>query len=318
MTATALKIYSGVSSISETLRGAVLAVGNFDGVHLGHQRILDAATSLAASSGAEMVVMTFEPHPLAVLTPDHAPARLTTFDEKVRLFAQAGVHSVIRLVADKRLLALPAETFVREVLIGHIRPSHIVEGPGFRFGQGRKGDVDLLRAMAREADFQLHIVEHYRLALASQTAFTVSSTLIRRLLANGAVEDAAACLGRPYCLVGSVVRGDGAGRHLGFPTMNLAVPGQLVPAEGVYAGRAEVANVRAAAAISIGRRPTLSGNELVVEAYVLDQTGDWYGRTARLGFVRRIRDQVRFETREALTRQIARDVEAVRAGIREL
>ncbi|MBN2561811.1 MAG: bifunctional riboflavin kinase/FAD synthetase [Phycisphaerae bacterium] len=310
-----MRVYRDIASVDDAMRGAVLAVGNFDGVHLGHQRILRTAHALATVSSTAVIVMTFEPHPLAVLRPDHAPERLTPWDEKLRQLRSAGADAIVRLEATQPVLSLSAEDFVREILVQRIHPSYIVEGPSFGFGRNRAGNVDLLDKMSTKGGFQVHVVEPYRLTLGNGDHAVISSTVVRKLLKTGLVDDAAACLGRPYSLVGTVVHGAAAGRHLGFPTMNLDVGEQLVPSEGVYAGMAEVAGHRKAAAISIGQRPTLGGSSVVVEAFVLDDSGDWYGAPARLDLIKRIRDQMRFDGREALTAQIARDVEAIRGTI---
>ena len=309
------RIFEGTDSIDAAMRGAVLTVGNFDGVHLGHQRILRTAHALAQVSSASVMVMTFEPHPIAILHPDRAPPRLTPWPEKVRQLEHAEAQAIVRLRAEPAMLALSAEDFVRDVLVRRIHPSYIVEGPDFGFGRDRRGNVELLARMSVKGGFQVHIVEPYRLVLGSGDHAVASSTVIRRLLQAARVEDAAACLGRPYALVGTVVHGAAAGRHLGYPTINLDIGEQLVPGDGVYAGVAEVGGHRRPAAISIGNRPTLGGGPVVVEAFVLDDRGDWYYTTARLEIVKRIRDQIKFGSREELTRQIAADVEAIRAVI---
>ncbi|HVP10301.1 MAG TPA: bifunctional riboflavin kinase/FAD synthetase [Phycisphaerae bacterium] len=331
-----MKVYEGLSSIDDSMRGAVLTVGNFDGVHLGHQRILRTSHALAHVSSAKVVAMTFEPHPLAVLRPDRAPRRLTPCDEKLRQLAQAGADAVVKLKADRETLSLSAEDFVRQVLVRQIHPSYIVEGHDFGFGHNRQGNIDTLWALSPKGGFQVHVVEPYRITLGPREHVIVSSTVIRDCLSRGEIEQAAACLGRPYALVGDVVHGEGQGTHLGYPTINLEVAeGQLIPGEGVYAGIAElgVARSRAGkqgtydlaapvrghdaatvslAAISLGHRPTLGGKKLVIEAFVLDKSGDWYGEHARLDFVKRVRDQRKFASRAELTDQIARDVEYVR------
>ena len=308
-----MKVYQDTDSIDDAMRGAVVSVGNFDGVHLGHQRILRTAHALARVSSAAVVVMTFDPHPLTILRPGRAPDMLTPWDEKIHQIERAGADAVVRLAAEPSILSLSAEEFVREILIKRIHPSYIVEGPNFGFGRGRTGDVRLLARMSAKGGFQLHVVEPYRLSLGGGRQTVISSTVVRERLKAGRVRDAAACLGRPYSLVGTVVRGAGDGKKLGFPTINLDVGGQLIPAEGVYAGVAEVAGRRRPAAISIGHRPTLGGTPLVTEAFLLDDSGDWYDARARLVLVERLRDQVKFDSREALTEQIAQDVEAVRA-----
>ncbi len=310
-----MKVYDGTNSIDASLRGAVLAVGNFDGVHLGHQRILRTAHALARVSSAAVVVMTLEPHPLAVLRPAEAPPRLTPWEEKCLQLERAGADAVIRLASNRSVLSLSAEAFVREILVERIHPSYIVEGPDFGFGRGRTGTVELLGQMAAKSGFQVRVAEPYRVTLGNGEHAVVSSTVIRKCLTSGQVEDAAACLGRPYSLLGRVVRGAGVGKKLGFPTINLAVQDQLLPAEGVYAGVTEIGTRRHAAAISIGRRPTLGGESLVVEAFVLDASGDCYDVPARLDVVQRLREQIKFESREALTDQVARDVERVRSVV---
>lgn len=307
-----MRIYDGAASIDDGMRGAVLSVGNFDGVHLGHQRILRTAHAIAQVSSSVVVVMTFEPHPLAVLHPERAPQRLTPWDEKVRQLDRAGVQTVVRLPAEPSVLSLAAEDFVREVLVKRIHPSYIVEGPDFGFGRDRRGHVELLAEMSAKGGYQLHVVEPYRLGLAGGEHVIASSTVVRKLLSAGRVEDAAACLGRPYPLVGAVVHGAAAGRHLGYPTINLDVGGQLVPADGVYAGVAELAEHRRRAAVSIGCRPTLGGAARVVEAFILDDRGEWYGRFVRLELVNYLREQIKFPSREALTEQIAKDVDSIR------
>lgn len=306
-----MKVFRGVASIDDSLRGGVLTVGNFDGVHLGHQRILRTAHALAKVSSAAVIAMTFEPHPINLLRPERVVPRLTPWQEKLHQLERAGADAVVRLDTDWPLLSLSAEDFVREILIKRIHPSYIVEGPNFGFGRGRKGNVDTLLAMSQRGGFQVRVVEPYRTHICDEQV-TVSSTLTRQYLAAGQVDRAAACLGRTYRLVGTVIHGAGDGRTLGYPTINLDVGEQLVPGEGVYAGFAEVAGLRRAAAISIGRRPTLGGDGLVVEAFVLDDAGDWYAECAILELTHRLRDQVKFADREALTEQITRDVERVR------
>lgn len=324
-----MRVYEDLAAIDDAMRGAVLTVGNFDGVHLGHQRILRTAHALAQVSSAKVLAMTFEPHPLAILRPDRAPPRLTPWSEKLRQLARGGADAVVCLKVDRGVLSLSAEDFVRQVLVRQIHPSYIVEGPDFGFGRDRQGDIDTLSALSPKGGFQVHVVEPYRLSLGEREHVIVSSTVIRECVSNGGIEDAAACLGRPYALLGRVVHGEAQGRKLGFPTINLDVaPGQLVPGEGVYAGIAELYAadeggrqagivdgppvVSSLAAISVGHRPTLGGSKLVVEAFLLDKRGDWYGDEVRLGLVARIRDQRKFDNQQALVEQISQDVEVVR------
>jgi riboflavin kinase/FMN adenylyltransferase len=308
-----MRVYRGVSAIDDALRGGVLTVGNFDGVHLGHQRILRTARALAHVSGAAVVAMTFEPLPIAILRPDDAPRRLTPWEEKLVQLEKAGADAVVRLDTDWPLLSLLAEDFVREILVKRIHPSYIVEGPSFGFGRQRRGNVETLKQLSAKGGFQVRVVEPYHMMFDTLGQVVVSSTLVRKLLADGMIEAAAQCLGRSYVLMGQVQHGAGEGRKLGFPTINLDVGGQLVPGEGVYAGMAEVAGLRRPAAISIGTRPTLGGSAQVVEAHVVDESGDWYATSARLEIITRLRDQKKFTGREQLVDQITKDVEQVRA-----
>lgn len=310
-----MKVYDSTSTIDPSLRGAVLSVGNFDGVHLGHQRILRTARALAHVSSAAVIAMTFEPHPITLLRPGQAPPRLTPWEEKAAQLAAAGADAVVKLATDWSLLSLSAEEFIREILVKQIHPSYIVEGPNFGFGRGRAGNVETLRQFSAKGGFQVHVVEPYRLHLPDGRHIVVSSTAVREELSRGDVEGAMQCLGRPYVLVGAVVRGASEGRKMGYPTINLDVGGQLIPAEGVYAGMADVDGEHRMAAISIGHRPTLGGGSLVVEAFLLDAKGDYYGRTARLGLLGFVREQRTFAGRDELTAQIGRDIEVVRGVV---
>ena len=308
-----VRIFDGVESIDPVLRGAVLSVGNFDGVHLGHQRILRTARALAHVSSAAVIAMTFEPHPVELLRPAQAPKRLTLWEEKARHLTDVGADAIVRLKTDWSLLSMSAEDFVRDILVKRIHPSYIVEGPNFGFGRGRTGNADTLRQLSPKGGFQVHVVEPFQVHYPGDVeAMVVSSTTVRQLLAAGDVARAAACLGRPYTLIGGVVRGAGEGKNLGYPTINLEVGGQLVPGEGVYAGWAEVRGDRHIAAISIGTRPTLGGSSLAIEAFLLGGSGDYYGEVARVDVIAFLREQRRFESPEALSEQIRRDVEGVR------
>ena len=312
-----IPIFNGVAAVEDRWRGAVLTVGNFDGVHRGHQRILRKARALARVSSAGVLAMTFDPHPLTLLRPDNAPKLITPFDEKARLLIEAGADAVARLNTDQQLLSLPAEQFVRDVLVKQIHPSYIVEGPDFGFGHGREGNVDTLRELSAKGGFQVAIVEPYQLRTADDATLTVSSSAIRVALTAGNVRLAHQCMGRPFTMFGHVIHGEAEGRKLGYPTINLDVSGQIIPGEGVYAGVADLGDRRRTAAISVGQRPTLGGTSLVVEAFLLDESDDLYDRRVRLEFHTFVRAQRRFESREALTAQIGVDIEVVREAITE-
>ncbi|GMV98643.1 MAG: riboflavin biosynthesis protein [Phycisphaerae bacterium] len=321
------------------LSGVVLTIGNFDGVHRGHRALLETGVELARRGGTRLAVMTFEPHPAAILTPDRVPPTLTPPHEKLRLMAAAGAEIVVVVESRPEFFALSAGEFIHDVIVSRFRPRALVEGKDFRFGRHRQGDLALLRAAGAARGFEVHVVEPIRAALGGQPDTVISSSLIRHLLGSGNVDRAAECLGRPYALFGTVQRGSGRGRTLGFPTANLAVEDQLIPAEGVYVGRAAIEGHEAgewrvadgggrigeetrsagkgesqlrAAAISIGRTPTFESKELLVEAHLLDFDGDLYGRRIRLEFLEWLRAQQRFDSVGLLKDQIARDVKRAR------
>lgn len=235
--------------------------------------------------------------------------------QKLDLLRDAGVDVVVVARSEPELLGTEADRFVEDILIRLFHPTHIVEGPSFGFGRGRKGTPELLARVAGKFECDVHIVDPVRLTLEGDQDVMVSSSLVRSLIATGKVLDASLCLGRPYCVTGRVAEGARRGRTIGFPTANLANIEQLVPGDGVYAGRAVVGERSYAAAISIGRTPTFGEGERQVEAHLLDFDTDIYGRSIQIEFERRLRDQCTFASATELTDQLRRDVEAVRAGV---
>jgi len=282
--------------------GTAVTIGAYDGVHRGHQFVIGQLREL----GLETVVLTFDRHPASVVRPESAPLLLTDLDQKLELLAATGVDYTVVLHFDEARSQEEPEDFVREVLVGALGARVVVVGEDFHFGRGRRGNVELLRGMGGALGFE---VVHVPLLAGC------SSTEVRRLLAAGDVAGAAALLGRPHEVRGVVEKGDQRGRELGYPTANVAVPADiLLPAAGIYAGRYGVDH---AAAISVGRRPTFHGGEspVVLEAYLLDFSGDLYGQAARVSFVRRLRDEQRYDSVEELVGQMALDVEATRAAL---
>jgi len=301
----------GLENVPDSLRGCVLTVGNFDGVHLGHQRILHAARSLGESSGAPVAAMALEPPPDLVLRPADTPQRLTPLPQKRELLARHGAGWVVVARADGELLGMSPEEFIDRVVVGRFAPSHVVEGPDFFFGRGRAGNVDVLRAAGRSRQFAVHVVQTVTLDM-PEGPQRVSSTLIRRLVAEGRAADAARCLGRPFALYGSVIAGAGHGRVIEFPTANIDAGEQVVPADGVYAGRAEIAGSELPAAISVGTKPTFGPTPRTIEAFLIGGGGDYYNQPMALSFLERLRDQRRFDGIKELRAQIAKDVQRVR------
>ena len=294
----------------------VLTIGNFDGVHLGHAAILDAASGAGgAGTASRVTVLTFEPHPVSVLRPAEQPPRLMTRLQKERGLKAAGADRVVVLEPRRDLLSMGPEDFVRWVA-DEYRPSVIVEGPDFRFGKHRAGDTRTLRALGRGAGFEVRVVDPVEVELSDQLVVPVSSSLVRWLIGRGRVADAALCLGHPYELCGVVGPGEGRGRAMGVPTLNLqgdGHPGCLVPADGVYAGVGVLGDGSShPAAISVGRRETFGGGPSVVEVHLLGYDGDLYGREVAVRFGRWVRDQQAFPTADMLRAQIGRDVRLIR------
>ncbi len=309
-----MNVTKGLPGLRSLAPSGVLSVGNFDGLHVGHRRIIEAAKGLRAP-GARLAVVTFEPHPLTVLRPDLAPPRLTTPQLKRELLAAAGVDDLVELPPDPEVLNLTAESFW-EILRDEVRPSHMVEGTRFNFGKGRGGTIHKLRHWAAASAVELQVIDGVSVALCDLTLVEVSSSLIRWLIAHGRMRDAAICLGRHYALRGQVVKGFQRGRALGVPTANLRVTDQLIPADGVYAGRATVREKHYAAAVSIGATPTFGENPLQIEAHLIGFDGDLYGAVLEVELVDWVREQWKFPGVEALKSQLSRDIASAqeRAG----
>jgi riboflavin kinase/FMN adenylyltransferase len=290
--------------------GSALALGVFDGVHRGHRLLIERVTEEAKGAGLVPGVVTFDRHPLAVVDPDRAPRLLTTIPQRLDLLADLGIHFAAVLTFDERLRHLDPASFVTEILVDALGARLVAAGSEFRFGHGRSGDTALLASLGGRLGFELAVVD---LLLDGSP---ISASRIRAALDSGEVADAARGLGRPYELRGTVVRGDGRGRAIGFPTANLQLdPAVLVPARGVYAVTASLGERSFFAVTNIGIRPTFGGTAEVVEAHLLDFDEDIYGSELRLHFVVRLRGEQRFDGVEALVAQIARDVAAARSAL---
>jgi riboflavin kinase/FMN adenylyltransferase len=313
-----VKQVNGLHHIPDDLRGCVLTIGNFDGVHRGHQQILAQAGLFGARTRAKVVVLTFDPHPLEIVSPQRAPERLMPLSEKAHRLSQAGADSVVVARSEPALLSLQPHEFIESVVVQKFKPSHVVEGWSFGFGKGRKGTPDLLREMGAQHGFEVFIVEPVRLQVAQDETVLVTSSMIRELIRTGQVDRANLCLGRPFALFGEVLAGQGRGGTLGYPTANLGQIDQLIPAKGVYSGKATVCGRSYDAAVSIGTTPSFGDGALQVEAFLLDCTIDLYGQSMRLDFMQFLRSQQRFESPEALVEQIDQDVLRVRELAEEL
>jgi riboflavin kinase/FMN adenylyltransferase len=302
-------VVEGLEGLAAVPAGAVVSVGNFDGVHLGHERILATARELKARDRAPAVaVVTFEPHPTTVLRPEAAPPRLTPPALKAALLAGRGVDVLVNLPPSQEVLGLSAEQFW-EILRGRVRPSHLVEGNTFNFGKDRGGNVQRLAGWCAAAGVRLHVVEPVSVPLLDMQVAPVSSSLVRWLLFNGRVRDAAICLGRPYGLSGTVIKGYQRGRLIGVPTANLDCGEQMVPDDGVYAARCTVAGRTYPTALSIGTMPTFGADlKRQVEAHLIGFDGDLYGQLIEVELIDWLRGQKRFAGVDALKAQMQRDL----------
>lgn len=294
--------------------GTVVTIGAYDGVHLGHRALIGRVRSMASTLGCQSAVVTFDRHPAMVVRPESAPKLLTDLDQKLELLAETGVDYGLVVHFDEERSHESAEDFVHEVLVGCLGAKAVVVGHDFHFGHGRRGNVPMLQAMGAELGFDV-----LGISLVADDGEPISSTRIRGLLGAGDVEGAAALLGRPHEVRGVVERGDARGRELGFPTANVSVPGEiLLPADGIYAGwylRPE--GSRVPAAISLGRRPTFyeAAEKSLLEAHLLDFSGDLYGERARVQFISRLRGEEKFDRIEDLVAQMEKDVAATRAAL---
>ncbi len=319
-----MRLVESRRQLADIVPGQVLTIGNFDGVHAGHQRILSRAGQAAREGGAGGVaVLTFFPHPAAVLNPGRSPGVLTPPEVKCRLLAWQNVDTLIVIKDSYELLNLSPAAFVDEFLMQHIRPSAVVEGPNFNFGYGRSGNVETLKELGRQRGFGVVIVQPEEIQFPNGKKAMISSSMVRRLLEEGEVAQAALALTRPYRLMGKTVRGRGKGTEIGFPTANIEPHDQVVPAEGVYAGFVETGNDteellsgsrHIPAAFSIGRAKTfVHDHALLIEAHLLnDSVPELAGKWLAMDFVERVRHQQRFDSPADLVAQIKKDCAKVR------
>lgn len=301
-----------IADVPGTFGASVVTIGNFDGVHLGHRALLEAVVGRARHDGLSSVAVTFEPHPLAVLHPDRAPALVGSVQDRLATIEQIGLDAVLVLPFTLELAAMSPRDFVRDVFVEGLHARAVVVGKDTRFGARNAGDVDTLRELGRELRFEVQVLEDVG------DGGRYSSTQVRTDLVAGDVEAAARILGRAHAVTGMVVRGAQRGRGLGYPTANLAQDATgFVPADGVYAGwliRTARGDRRLPAAISVGTNPTFDGTTRTVEAYVLDRTDlDLYDETVVVQFTRRLRGNVRFESVNDLIEQMGHDVGQVRS-----
>lgn len=285
----------------------VVALGNFDGVHRGHQRLLDEVRRRARERAGTSVAMVFDPHPPRVVRPEQAPRLLMTIEQKLEAFERAGLDAAVVVRFTPDLARWEPELFVETALVDWLRVSEVCVGANFLFGRNRAGTFTLLKTLGQDRGFRAENIDpvFYK-------DFVVSSTRVRHLVAEGRVDEAAALLGHPYFIDGTVIRGDARGRTLGYPTANLQTTNELVPANGIYATIATVGDRHWPAATSVGVRPTIGDGQYTIETFILDGVHDLYERPLRLSFVDRLRGEEKFPDLAALQTQMALDVAAVR------
>lgn len=297
-----MREFTDLAQLPSDLKGGVISIGNFDGVHLGHAQIIRQMLQQAQRLAAPAIVFTFDPHPVRLLRPQHAPPPLTWTDRKARILRELGVDAMIAYPTDQALLDLEARDFFVQIVVESLAARGVVEGENFNFGKGRGGDVRLLEQLCA-----LHRISLQLVAPVQQFGSTVSSSRIRDTLRDGNVQLACKLMARPYRVRGIVTHGAQRGRTIGFPTANLAGIDTLVPGFGVYAGVAHVDGRRYGAAINVGPSPTFEEPAARVEAHLLDFDSAIYGEVLEVDFVERIRDIQKFSTVDALKTQLARD-----------
>ena len=305
-----MQIIKGIKNLKETYRNRVVTLGNFDGVHLGHQEIFRRVREEASKIHGEGMVITFEPHPLKVLAPDKFFPMLTPFRKKMMLIEKSGIETVLCIDFSLEFSEISPSEFIKSILAERVKVKRVIIGYNYHFGEGQKGDAQALIDAGKVFDFDVAVVEPFRVG---QTV--VSSSKIRDLIQRGEIEEAARLLGRDYPIIGKVVEGAKRGQTLGFPTANLEISDELYPKSGVYAVEVEWRQRRLNALASVGSNPTFfseqSGraNPVSIEVYILNFSRNIYGEELQINFKRRIRDEVRFESSSLLIEQIKKDIQ---------
>jgi riboflavin kinase/FMN adenylyltransferase len=308
-----MKVWNGIESFPEGGPRCVATIGNYDGVHRGHQAILRSVVDAARRGGLASALLTFEPHPLSVVAPERTPRLLQTRRQRLESLEATGLDGVLILRFDRDLAALSGEQFFAQVLCGPVAFESIHVGRTFRFGHGRSGDVELLGIIGKSHGFDVVTVSPVEIE-----GGVVSSSAIRKAVGDGDVETALAMLGRPFAVAGEVVAGQGRGRALQFPTANLESENDLLPRRGVYVTETLALATRHASVTNVGIRPTFNGDSMTVETHLLDFDDDLYGQRVEVRFMARLRDEQRFSSPAQLSDQIARDRAAAEAFFQNL
>ena len=299
-----MQVILNLNEINKPLTNPVLTIGNFDGVHKGHLALFDKVKERAKAIDGQSVVMTFEPHPLKIMKPANGPQLITHTGQKLELIEKAGIDVIVCVSFDQEFAAIPARDFVNNILVKRIGIKEIVVGYDYTFGHNREGDINLLREIGNDSGFIVHLVGPIEIEHT-----LVSSTSIRRLVQEGRVEEAGVLLGRDFEVQGTVVKGQNRGaRLLGFPTANLNPHGELLPKRGVYAVKLLIDDVLYNGVTNVGYNPTFGDTGLTVETHILDYSGELIGKTIKVHFIKRLRDEKAFKDLKDLSDQIARDI----------
>jgi riboflavin kinase/FMN adenylyltransferase len=309
-----MQVILNLNELTEPLTNPVLTIGNFDGVHKGHLALFDLVKERAKAIGGQSVVMTFEPHPLKVMRPADGPRLITHTGQKLELIEKAGIDIIVCVSFDREFAAIPARDFIENILVQKIGIKEIVVGYDYTFGHNREGDINLLREIGDKRGFVVHLVGPIQIDQA-----LVSSTSIRRMIQEGRLAEAKVLLGRDFEVQGTVVKGHNrGGRLLGFPTANLNPHGELLPKRGVYAVKLLVDDVSYNGVTNVGYNPTFGDTGLTVETHVLDYSGDLLGKTIKVRFIERLRDEKTFKSLEELSDQIAQDIAHAKEVFRDV
>ncbi|KKL59104.1 hypothetical protein LCGC14_2218690 [marine sediment metagenome] len=299
-----MDILRGLDAITEKYRGSAVSIGNFDGVHLGHQKILSCLKDAAKAFQVPTLALTFDPHPVKLFVPERELKLLTPPEAKARLLERYGIDALLFIEFTREFARLTADEFIDEILVKRLGARVVVVGNGYVFGRGKEGTTDLLRRRGKKHGFDVQVVRQ-----AVVDGKPVSSTLVRTLVGKGNVARAARLLGRPYSMRGTVITGTGRGMPiLKIPTANISTPYEAVPKDGVYAVRVMVGTDRYDGAASIGTNPTFKGADRSYEVHIFDYAGDLRGRELKIIFIERLRDQMAFKTVDELKAQIADDI----------
>jgi riboflavin kinase/FMN adenylyltransferase len=312
-----MKLIESIADIREPLTNAVITIGNFDGVHIGHQALFHTVMEKADAIGGTSVAMTFEPHPIRVLKPDGHPPLITLHEQKVELIAKTGIDVLICVPFDEKFATLSADAFVKDLLLDTIGVKAIVVGHDYTFGRNREGDVPTLQKMAAAGGFEVLVTDWIQAS--NEHRERISSTNVRRVVHAGDMRAAKRMLGRYYQIRGIVAQGrNRGGKLLGFPTANINLQDELCPKSGIYAVTVEHANQTLPAVANIGYSPTFDDHIFTVEVHILDFDEDIYNQKIKVNFVKRLREERKFDSIEALSAQIAKDVDAARAILTDI